>query len=838
MSKKQLLRTFSILAGFLVLLSFWVEIGRAIPSAPPSISWRPGSVVVIPIEGEIDEATVSLVEQGYKAAAESNAKAVVFDINSSGGDVSSALRIADIIQKHDKIRSVAWINSQAISASVLIGMACNEMVARSSGRLGDFVPILQGAAGDAPVGPANAERSKIDAYVLGTLQSLANPKNYPPLLCEAMVILKPRIFMIQDRTTSEVRYIVESGLAEFGLKAPEIQNKTGANPGAELVSPPTTGQWELVKLVNEADQPLTLAGTQCLEYGFARQLVENEAELAAYVGVARESISRPQIIRAQQPASTSPATSPASSGPVVIIPIQGEINDITVRLIERGYKAAEDAGARTVVFDMHTPGGAVRSALDITEIIHKHNKIRSVVWINSEAISAGALISVACDEIVIRSKNKFGDCVPILLGAAGGGPVELGKAERAKIDAYVLAEFRSSANTKNYPLLLCEAMVTLLPRIYMIRDRATAEIRYIIEPDLVQYGLKVQDLQLKAGANPGSISTAPKPAIPETPANPANPETPSPSANTPAPAAQWELIKLVNEADRPLTFVGSESIEYGFARKVVEDEAELAAYLGVPQANLSRLLISWSEELTAWLTSPGVRSILMTVFLLGFYMEMQAPGISLPGIVAGIALVLLLVAPYLAGLSNYIEILMVLLGLSLIVVEIFIFPGFVAPAVVGGILVVAGLLLGFVPNTTPEDGNLPSVLPTDPYEWDRLREGVVWLFVSLSVSMIGFWFISKYLDRMPVFGRMVLSARQKLSSQMATAAGGPAVASSTMPAISVGLQGVAITALRPAGRIRLGSEYLDVVSGGGWIQPGAAVRIVSINGNLVTVEEA
>ncbi len=186
-----------------------------------------------------------------------------------------------------------------------------------------------------------------------------------------------------------------------------------------------------------------------------------------------------------------------------------------------------------------------------------------------------------------------------------------------------------------------------------------------------------------------------------------------------------------------------------------------------------------------------------------------------------------------------IEILMVLLGLALILVEVFIFPGLVVPAVLGGILVLAGLLLGFVPDNVAEDGQLPSVIPADPYAWGRMREGVVSLFVSLSVAMVGFWFISKYLDRMPIFGRMVLRARQPLAVAIATAPGGTA-APELHPGLNLtpGLQGVAITALRPAGRIRIGNDYLDVVSSGAWVQPGAAVRIVSITGNLVTVEEA
>ncbi len=84
-----------------------------------------------------------------------------------------------------------------------------------------------------------------------------------------------------------------------------------------------------------------------------------------------------------------------------IVPIHGPIYDITADFINRCLDDAVRVKAEVVVFEMDTPGGLVSSAKVITERIKSVQSVRTIAWVRPEAISAGAMISVACDEIVI-----------------------------------------------------------------------------------------------------------------------------------------------------------------------------------------------------------------------------------------------------------------------------------------------------------------------------------------------------------------------------------------------------------------------------------------------------
>jgi membrane-bound serine protease (ClpP class) len=57
-------------------------------------------------------------------------------------------------------------------------------------------------------------------------------------------------------------------------------------------------------------------------------------------------------------------------------------------------------------------------------------------------------------------------------------------------------------------------------------------------------------------------------------------------------------------------------------------------------------------------------------------------------------------------------------------------------------------------------------------------------------------------------------------------------------AVKVGSPGVAITPLRPAGRVQLGDRVIDVVSEIGYIPAGAPVKVVNVTDFRIGVEPA
>ena len=493
------------------------------------------------------------------------------------------------------------------------------------------------------------------------------------------------------------------------------------------------------------------------------------------------------------PAAPVMQTESVARGGVYIVPIRTQITDLTRDFLDRCITEAESHGAACIVLDLNTPGGQVSSAMDISRRL-KNLDVHTVAWVNTEAISAGALISLACDEIIVAPRGKIGDCAAIMIGPEG--LQSLGKTERAKLDSYIFAEFRDSARANGYPLELCEAMVTLGPAIYRIKNEATKETRYVRSTELHEYNLIA----------PG--------------------EKPTDEVGS----SDWAIDKKVLEADKLLTMLSDEAIEYGFAKKQIADETELAAHLDTTVDQVHRYEANWSEQLVAVLTSPIIRGILTIVMLMGLYSEMQSPGLGLPGAVAVIAAVILFGAPFLSGLASVTELLVVAAGVILLGVELFVIPGFGFAGVAGIALIMIGLVMTFVQY---EPG--PGFMPTLPGSWDMLREGVITMFVAMMVSAVGLYFLTKHFGHLPLFSRLVLSDGVSAGASTTESPSSPPTASEL--GVHIGDSGKVTAMLRPVGRAMFGDRLVDVVSDGQWIEPGKTIKVVAVQGNRIVVEE-
>ena len=112
---------------------------------------------------------------------------------------------------------------------------------------------------------------------------------------------------------------------------------------------------------------------------------------------------------------------------VVVITIRGEIdqdihgNSVMATSVTRRIQLAERSGADAIVFELDTPGGSVPAVLEICNRIKSSSITNTVAWINPSAYSGGAVIALACREIVVTSPATLGDAQPIsvmpLMGA-------------------------------------------------------------------------------------------------------------------------------------------------------------------------------------------------------------------------------------------------------------------------------------------------------------------------------------------------------------------------------------------------------------------------------------
>ncbi len=141
------------------------------PPAPP-----PGPVWVIPVEGVIELGLAPFIERSLREAREAGARAVVLDIDTPGGRVDAAERIADALQDAG-IPTYAYINRRAFSAGALISLATERIYMRPGSVIGAATPV---------VGDEKAPE-KIVSAMRSEMRALAEARGLDPRVAEAMV---------------------------------------------------------------------------------------------------------------------------------------------------------------------------------------------------------------------------------------------------------------------------------------------------------------------------------------------------------------------------------------------------------------------------------------------------------------------------------------------------------------------------------------------------------------------------------------------------------------------------------------------------------------------------
>lgn len=137
-------------------------------------------------------------------------------------------------------------------------------------------------------------------------------------------------------------------------------------------------------------------------------------------------------------------------GGVVIIPIRGTIEPGIGHFLDRAIGEAEEANATAIILDINTPGGRLDTVLEMRDRI-LDTEITVVAYVNREAFSAGALITIASDQIWLAPGAVFGAATPID-GATGATASE-------KTISAVRSVFRATAEEQGRDPEIAEAMV-------------------------------------------------------------------------------------------------------------------------------------------------------------------------------------------------------------------------------------------------------------------------------------------------------------------------------------------------------------------------------------------
>ncbi|NNE93753.1 MAG: hypothetical protein HKN23_19050 [Verrucomicrobiales bacterium] len=225
--------------------------------------------------------------------------------------------------------------------------------------------------------------------------------------------------------------------------------------------------------------------------------------------------------------------------------------------------------------------------------------------------------------------------------------------------------------------------------------------------------------------------------------------------------------------------------------------------------------------------------VLLIVGLGGVYAEMKAPGFGLPGLIAVGAFTIYFFGNHAAGnLAGYELAVLLVIGLVLLGVEIFLFPGTLVAGALGGILIFASLILAMMDRVDFQwkvEG-----MPGAPSWTEMAQGGVLTLAAGLVGTALLIYFGMRHLQHIPIANRLIL--RESLASGAGLEQRRETDPKPTTAENYIGLEGKCTTDLRPAGKGEFGGKQLDITADGEFIDRGTPIRIVKHEGSRVVVE--
>ena len=415
-----------------------------------------------------------------------------------------------------------------------------------------------------------------------------------------------------------------------------------------------------------------------------------------------------------------------AQGKYLVVQVEGTIDGGIAEFVERAIDVAEFDKSDGVIFRIDTPGGRIDSAVRIKDLILSAD-VPTIAFVDKNAISAGSLISIACDRIYMSTGSS--------IGAATAVDLEGEKASE-KVISYFRAQMRATAEANGRRADIAEAMV----------DETIA-------------------------------------------------------------------IQGVTTAGQLVTLTYREAMNLGFADGIAENLSQVLAEYGDPSATWEIVKLNWAENIVRFLTNPIVSSLLMTIGFLGLLLEIKTPGWGIGGTIALVALALFFGSHYIVQLAGMGEILLFTAGVILLLIEIFIIPGFGVTGIAGIGMILTSLFLSLV-------GRMPVGA-------DFIRATYI-LGTAFIVSVTGGVLLLRFLPGIPLFKRIALGETTSVALGYTSSPDNSAL---------LGKTGNSLSDLRPAGKADIDGHRVDVVTEGSYIGKGQPVEVIEVRGSRIVVTE-
>lgn len=279
-------------------------------------------------------------------------------------------------------------------------------------------------------------------------------------------------------------------------------------------------------------------------------------------------------------------------------------------------------------------------------------------------------------------------------------------------------------------------------------------------------------------------------------------------------------VENVSDSGKVLTFTANEAIKNNYCEGTAENIKEIIAKNNIQNYKIEKQELTAIDHLISFLISPVISGILIMLIIGGIYFELQSPGIGFALLIALLAALLYFTPLFIEGLAEHWEILLFIVGIVLVVVELFAIPGFGVFGISGIALIVIGLMLSMIGNDGLDFTNI---------HLSTIGKAFFIVIISFFVAIIASFFISKTLFTTHIFGELALETTQQKADGFSAA--------NAIYAQMIGKQGTAFTMLRPSGKIEIEDEIYDATAMVGYIDKGEKVEVIKYENTQLFVRK-
>jgi membrane-bound serine protease (ClpP class) len=266
-----------------------------------------------------------------------------------------------------------------------------------------------------------------------------------------------------------------------------------------------------------------------------------------------------------------------------------------------------------------------------------------------------------------------------------------------------------------------------------------------------------------------------------------------------------EAAREFGDPPRPLLSLGT-----------MDDLDALLAELGFAEAERLVIEPTGAEKFATWLNA--ISPILLLVGIVGLYLEFKTPGFGAPGVVGVLAFALYFLSGYVAGLSGMEWLAVFALGVVLVGLELFLFPGVIVVGLLGVVLILVALVMAMV-DVYPGGPAVPT--------FGQVRVPLAELLIAALGAAGVIALLGRILPATPIYGQLVSAGSSGVTSVERRA---------LVQRGRVGQVGVALSVLRPGGKAQFGDDILDVITEGVLVEPGTKVRVIRSSAAEAVVE--